>query len=202
MTTQNINLTIIVAATHSLGIGKSGTLPWHLPRDLSYFSRVTKRPSPPTNPALNTLIMGRKTYLSIPPKSRPLPSRRNIVISRFPRPDSFNNDGSTWVTSFPDAIAAAAGGDGGGGGRIFVIGGAEIYKLAMEDERTRNVLLTSVEGEFGCDTFFPVDVRDEENTGWARRRHEELCAFVGEEVPAGVREENGVRFWFELYQRL
>lgn len=83
-----------------------------------------------------------------------------------------------------------------------MIGGAEIYKLAMEDERTRNVLLTSVEGEFGCDRFFPVDVRDEEKTGWTRRGHEELCAFVGEEVPAGVREENGVRFWFELYQKL
>ncbi|KAG0640030.1 dihydrofolate reductase-like domain-containing protein [Tuber brumale] len=201
MALQNLNLTVIVAASHSLGIGKSGTLPWHLPTDLSYFSRVTKRPprsqSPsPSPPVLNTLIMGRKTYLSIPPKFRPLPSRRNIVISRSPRPDSFN-DASTWVTSFPDAIVAA----GGDGGRIFVIGGAEIYKLAMEDERTRNVLLTSVEGEFGCDRFFPVDVSDEGNTGWARRGHEELCAFVGEEVPVGVREENGVKFWFELYQR-
>jgi len=83
-----------------------------------------------------------------------------------------------------------------------VIGGAEIYKLAMEDERTRNVLLTSIEGEFDCDRFFPVDVRDEEKTGWMRRGYEELCAFVGEEVPVGVREENGVRFWFELYQKL
>ena len=83
-----------------------------------------------------------------------------------------------------------------------MIGGAEIYKLAMEDERARNVLLTSVEGEFDCDRFFPVDVRDEEKTGWTRRGHEELCAFVGEDVPVGVREENGVRFWFELYQKL
>jgi len=71
----------------------------------------------------------------------------------------------------------------------------------MEDERTRNVLLTNIEGEFGCDRFFPVDVRDEENTGWVRRRHEELCAFVGEQVPVGVIEENGVRFSFELYQK-
>jgi dihydrofolate reductase len=74
-------LTIIVAATVSNGIGKNGTLPWHLSRDLKYFAQVTSSAPEGTQ---NAVLMGRNTWESIPVKYRPLKGRLNVVISRDP----------------------------------------------------------------------------------------------------------------------
>src|SRR5262249_9341651 len=82
-----ITTTLIVATTPppTLGIGKNMTLPWHLPSDLSYFARVTKR-VPPALPNgctfINAVVMGRKTWDSIPARFRPLPNRINVIVSR------------------------------------------------------------------------------------------------------------------------
>ena len=73
------HLTLIVAATTKNGIGRGGTMPWHIPKDLAYFSRVTT--SAPIGQA-NAVLMGRKTWESIPNKFRPLKKRINIVLSR------------------------------------------------------------------------------------------------------------------------
>lgn len=72
-------LTIIVAATVSNGIGKNGTLPWHLPKDLKYFAQAT---STAPEGMQNAVIMGRNTWESIPVKYRPLKGRLNVVVSR------------------------------------------------------------------------------------------------------------------------
>ncbi len=72
-------LTIIVAATKSNGIGKNSQLPWRLPKEMTYFARVTSNAPEGKH---NAVIMGRHTYESIPPKFRPLSNRINIVISR------------------------------------------------------------------------------------------------------------------------
>jgi dihydrofolate reductase len=74
-------LTLIVAATRSNGIGKGGTLPWHLPKEMAYFARVTS--SAPEG-SINAVLMGRNTWESIPDKFRPLRKRMNVVISRNP----------------------------------------------------------------------------------------------------------------------
>lgn len=73
------SLTLIVAATTKNGIGRSGTMPWHIPKDLAYFSRITTN-APATQ--MNVVLMGRKTWESIPRKSRPLKKRVNVVLSR------------------------------------------------------------------------------------------------------------------------
>ena len=92
-------------------IGRAGTLPWHLPEDLAYFKRTTSG---------HPIVMGRKTYESI---GRPLPKRRNIVLTRDP----------TWlaegveVIHRPDELAGLPGMDG----QVFIIGGAEIYTAFM-----------------------------------------------------------------------
>ena len=72
-------LTLIVAATVSNGIGQSSRLPWRLPQEISYFARVTSNAPEGTK---NAVIMGRKTWESIPAKFRPLKDRANVVISR------------------------------------------------------------------------------------------------------------------------
>jgi dihydrofolate reductase len=72
-------LTLIVAATVANGIGKSGTLPWRLPKEMSYFASVTSS-APPES--ANAVLMGRNTWESIPAKFQPLPRRINIVLTR------------------------------------------------------------------------------------------------------------------------
>ena len=86
-------------------------------------------------------------------------------------------------------------------GRTYVIGGAEIYKAALEAGGVRWVLITRVrEGDgFGCDTFFPVKL---EEGGWEKKSWEELCAFTGEEVPKGIQKEGNIEFEFELWEKI
>ncbi|POR33494.1 Uncharacterized protein TPAR_06305, partial [Tolypocladium paradoxum] len=81
---QPLELTLIVAATRSMGIGARGAMPWNgLSREMQYFARVTTRLPPQSPPgAVNAVIMGRKTWDSIPPRFRPLKDRLNIVITR------------------------------------------------------------------------------------------------------------------------
>jgi len=127
-------LTIIVAADQDNGIGIDNTLPWRLPEDLAHFKRLTTG---------HAIIMGRKTFDSI---GRPLPNRRNIVVTRNA---DWRHDGVEAVTSLDAArklVAADA--------QAFIIGGANIYEqsLSFVDE----VVLTRVGGKFQCDAFFPV----------------------------------------------
>jgi dihydrofolate reductase len=127
-------LTIIVAADQDNGIGINNTLPWRLPEDLAHFKRLTTG---------HAIIMGRKTFDSI---GRPLPNRRNIVVTRNA---GWRHDGVDSVTSLDEArqlVAAEA--------EAFIIGGAQIYQqaLAFADQ----VVLTRVGGNFKCDAHFPA----------------------------------------------
>jgi dihydrofolate reductase len=77
-------LTLVVAATLKNGLGVNGVLPWRLSREMAYFARVTKSsgiPSSDSNSSMNAVVMGRKSWESIPPKFRPLKDRINVVIS-------------------------------------------------------------------------------------------------------------------------
>jgi dihydrofolate reductase len=86
--------------------------------------------------------------------------------------------------------------------RAFVIGGAQIYKEALEKADTKRILLTRVLTDFECDTFFPVQLNEDGTAdGWTRKTKDELDSWVGETVPEGVQEENGTRYVFEMWER-
>ena len=126
-------LTIIVATDAQRGIGIHNTLPWKLPEDLAHFKRLTTG---------HPIIMGRKTFDSI---GRPLPNRRNIVVTRNA---DWRHDGVEAVASLEAAIALLDQDQG------YVIGGAEIYQQSMQlaDE----LIITQIAHTFDCDAFFPA----------------------------------------------
>jgi dihydrofolate reductase len=124
----------IVATDERGGIGLGGRLPWHLPNDLKRFKALTMG---------KPIVMGRRTFDSI---GRALPGRQNIVVSR--RPDLVVG-GCSVAPSFDAALAAAA-----GAAEVCVIGGAEIYRLALPV--TAVVHMTRVRATVAADTFFPA----------------------------------------------
>ncbi|KAH8719294.1 dihydrofolate reductase-like domain-containing protein [Phaeosphaeriaceae sp. PMI808] len=196
-------LTLILAATPSLGIGKNGTLPWpSLKKEMGYFARVTKRVTPGTQ-NINAVLMGRKTWDSIPPPFRPLKDRLNIVITRNPsafRATLDKDAGSVLVASgVLDALAQLEARTEVCVERVFVIGGASVYRSALELPATKRVLLTKIGTEFECDVFFSVDL--EESEVWGRRGGEEGWREFTGEGGESVVEEKGVRFEFCLFER-
>lgn len=215
-------LTLIVAATAKNGIGKNGGLPWPmLKKDMAYFARVTKRVPLPNNTGSfqsdafkssvlqgtrrNVVIMGRKTWDSIPPKFRPLKDRTHIVISSQKREE---------LAAVPDDVVVAADitsgleslegmvkdGKAPPVERAFVIGGSSIYKAALELRQTNRILMTRIGKEFECDTFFPKKLGGEESV-WNRASHAELREFVGEDVEEGEVLDGEVGLEFQLYER-
>ncbi|KAF2026941.1 hypothetical protein EK21DRAFT_73153 [Setomelanomma holmii] len=203
------SLTLILAATPSLGIGKGGQLPWpQLKKEMGYFARVTKRVSSQSSAAdgtrrVNAVLMGRKTWDSIPPKFRPLKDRLNIVITRnaeaFEKSLSSksNVEGPLVANGIIDVLAKLE--DKPEVDRVYIIGGASIYQTALELPQTKSVLLTNIHREYDCDTFFPVNLG--ESAVWRKASKEELEDFTGERLEDGGIEEQGVKFEFCLFER-
>jgi dihydrofolate reductase len=173
----------------------------------------------------NAVIMGRKTWDSIPPKFRPLRGRLNVVISRsfapgLPQdpaggPDAGPVEASSLEAALEYLRAKKAAGTTGTAGttdnRVFVIGGAQIYAATLGLAEARRVLLTRVQSDFSCDTFFPLALgttKAAETTTladapkWVQRSREEHTAWIGEEVPAGVQTENGTEYEFQMWERV
>ncbi|MFC5510281.1 dihydrofolate reductase [Massilia jejuensis] len=125
-------LTLVVAIDAQRGIGIANRLPWHLPEDLAHFKRVTLG---------QPIIMGRKTFDSI---GRPLPGRRNIVITRNP---GWRHEGVEAVASLEAALALI------GDGPASIIGGAQVFAAAID--RADRMIVTEIAHTFDCDTFFP-----------------------------------------------
>lgn len=176
------DLSCIVAATPKLGIGKDGGLPWRLKGDMAYFKRVTTE-APGAQE--NGVVMGRKTWLSIPPKFRPLGGRVNVVLSRDPAAARAALDlpeGVACCASLDDAMAHLA---GAGVHKVFAVGGAQVYAAALADPRCAEVLLTRVLSDADCDVFFP----DPAAAGFA------LAATSPPEV------EGGIAYAYETHAR-
>lgn len=190
-----------------MGIGKSGNLPWMgLKNEMAYFARATKHSPPVSNsptPPKNVVIMGRKTWESIPEKFRPLPGRVNIVLSRsYPaKPEkqlSEYVDEPVKVVSLEAALAAL---QHCSVGKVFVIGGAEIWKAALELPNTKRILLARILSDFECDTHFPVTLGGSDaSNDWDQKSKAELDNWVGVEVPGGEAEENGTKYTYEMWE--
>lgn len=128
-------LTLIAAVASNRVIGINNQLPWHLPEDMKYFREVT-RGAP--------VIMGRKTWESLPPRFRPLPGRQNIVVSRQ---TDYVAEGAELASSLPEAVAKAQGEE------VFLIGGADLYQQAMP--QAQKLMLTEVALSPEGDAWFP-----------------------------------------------
>ncbi len=134
--TRRPRLGLIYARAQNGIIGKNNQLPWRLPEDLAHFKRTTLG---------SPVIMGRKTWDSIPPRFRPLPGRANIVITRD---SQWNAEGAVRANDLVSAIAAAGDSD-----NAWVIGGAQIYALALPQADI--VVVTEIERDFDGDAFAP-----------------------------------------------
>jgi dihydrofolate reductase len=129
-------LSLIAAVARNGAIGKNNELLWSEPEDHRYFRRVTMG---------CPVIMGRKTWDSLPARFRPLPGRRNIVLTRNP---AWRAEGAQAVASIGDALALLVDTP-----KVFVIGGAEVYALALP--RADELVLTEIDADLNGDTFFP-----------------------------------------------
>jgi len=138
---------IVVAMDDRRGIGKNGALPWHLPEDLKHFKDITVRTSDPSRK--NAVIMGRKTWESLPEKFRPLPNRLNVVLSRNA---GFQARGVLIESTLERAMDVLE--KDPQIENIFVIGGAQIYTYALCHPLCQHLLITFVRGDFTCDVFF------------------------------------------------
>lgn len=122
---------IVVAATRSLGIGKDGKLPWRLPSDLKFFKEVTVTTSDPGKK--NAVIMGRKTWESIPLQYRPLPGRLNVVLTRSGSFDVAATENVVMCRSLSLALQMLAASPYCLSiEKVFVIGGGELYRLVFD----------------------------------------------------------------------
>ncbi|MBF0479062.1 MAG: dihydrofolate reductase [Candidatus Omnitrophica bacterium] len=144
------SFSIVVAIDQNRGIGKEGALPWHIPEDLGYFKQITSFTVKPD--LKNAVIMGRKTWESIPERFRPLKGRVNVVVSRNDQlvlPGGVfraeNVDHALRILDQEQIIAD-----------IFVIGGQQIYEQTVKHPRCEKLYITRINKIFDCSVFFPV----------------------------------------------
>eukprot|EP00960_Hanusia_phi_P077726 768733-Hanusia_phi.AAC.8 len=148
-------LFMIVACSKNGGIGRDGKLPWSLKEDMAWFKKVTTEGSTERPEGCNAVIMGRKTWESIPASFRPLSGRLNIVLSRSP--EGMNvPEGVVLSKSLEEAIQVVDSREDVS--QCFVIGGGELYREAMSSDRLCKIFRTLVHGEFECDTFIPSEI--------------------------------------------
>jgi len=135
-----MKVSLIVAVSENGVIGKDNDLIWHLPKDMKFFKDTTLG---------HHVIMGRKNFESIPHKYSPLPNRTNVVITRK---TDYVAEGCIVVNSVESALQIAK---KNGDSEPFIIGGGEIYKLALEADLVDKIYLTKIHHTYEGDTFFP-----------------------------------------------
>jgi dihydrofolate reductase len=148
-----MTVSLIWAQAADRVIGARGTLPWRLPEDLSRFRDLTMG---------STVVMGRATWESLPEKVRPLPGRRNVVLSRRP---GWQAPGAVVATSLEEALDRAT-------GPVWVIGGASVYESALP--LADLIEVTEIDSSFAGDAYAPVIgpdwrvIRRDPDAGWHR----------------------------------
>lgn len=161
-----MRISVVAAVARNGVIGRAGAIPWRIPEDAARFKELTTG---------HGVVMGRKTWDSLPERFRPLPGRRNVVVTRRP---GWRAEGAERAGSLEDALALLRGDE-----RVFVIGGAELYEAALPvvDE----LLLTEIDADVDGDVVFPA---------WDRQAFDE----VARESRVG---DDGVAFAFVAYRR-
>ncbi|ETL93566.1 thymidylate synthase [Phytophthora nicotianae P10297] len=184
MTERSIR--VVVAALETTGgIGLRQQIPWHLPSDMKHFRALTTASS--DSPAQHAVIMGRKTWESLPAKVRPMPKRYNVVLTRDSSYRQTQGVPETVgvATSFREALELVQQ-QGDRVDQVFVIGGGAVYTEAMSYPGCAKVHFTRVKGQFECDAFFPL---------------EQLKQNFKVTEESDIKEENGVQFQFIEWER-
>jgi len=182
-------ISMILALDSKNWLWKDGDLAWRIREDMKYFKNITTSPLsnfPPKGERIgqkqNAVIMWRKTWDSIPDKYKPLPGRINAILSR-----SYTPEDDYWnickYSSFKSAVEKLSKREDIA--NIFIIWGAQIYKLALESEYLEKLYLTRVEWYFDCDVFMDIDFN----------QFEELSIWEWQE------NKKGIKFRFEVYKR-
>jgi dihydrofolate reductase len=127
---------LVWAQAHDRVVGRDGVMPWHLPEDLRHFRELTRGA---------TVVMGRRTWLSLPERFRPLPGRRNVVLSRQA---SFTAPGADVRSSLEDALTGTPSDE-----RVWVIGGAQVWETALSS--SDRLVVTEIDTEVDGDTRAP-----------------------------------------------
>lgn len=161
-----MRVSLVAAVARGGVIGRAGSIPWRLPEDVAHFKELTTG---------HAVVMGRKTWDSIPERFRPLPGRRNMVVTRNPE---WQAEGAQRASSLEEALELLV-----DEAHVFVVGGAEIYAAALPfaDE----LVLTEIDLEAEGDTHFPAW----DPAGFGERAREEHVA------------EDGTRFAIVTYGR-
>ena len=133
---------LIAAVARDGGIGRNNELLARIPEDMAHFKALTMG---------HPVLMGRKTWDSIPARFRPLPGRRNLVLSRQP---GLQLEGAEVFADLDSALAAC-----GDAGQVFVMGGAQVYAAALP--RADRLELTEIDAGFEADAFFPTWPREQ-----------------------------------------
>ena len=160
-------ITLIAAISTNNALGKDNDLIWRLPADLKRFKKVTSG---------HPILMGRNTFESI---GKPLPNRTSIIITRN---NQYKKEGCLIANSLEEAIAITEGKD------AFIIGGAQVYKQALENNLIDQLDITRVHQEFEADVFFP----EIDPIVWKEISREDFLAD----------EKNGYDYSFISYQKI
>lgn len=178
---------VIAAACKNNGIGIGNRLPWRLKREMEYFNRMTIESSEPDT-LKNIVIMGRKTWSSIPPKHRPLKDRTNVVLSRTVSTIEDRDSVDHIFSSLPDALEGVS--QLRNKGQVWVVGGQSVYEEALRMPQCKKVFLTKIDADYECDTFFPeIDESVFKPT-------------TDQAVPEEEQEEDGVKYKYHVYERI
>jgi dihydrofolate reductase len=159
---SNVTVAAIVAMDEARTIGKNGALPWHIPEDLAHFRTLTSG---------QVVVMGRKTWDSLPLAFKPLPRRTNIVLSR--NPDALVLPAGVLAVSTPEEAIEAARAVSKDGDKVWVIGGAELYRMMLP--LCSEVYLTRIDGVHEGDARLPSFESDFIVT---EERRGERCTFL------------------------
>lgn len=188
---------VIAACCLGNGIGMNNRLPWNLKTEMEYFTRITTTlrhdvsETGDTDVKQNAVIMGRRTYLSIPPRFRPLKKRINAVLSSSVTEQLAGV--SHMFTNLADAVyvlSCMPNVD-----RIFVIGGEQVYREAIDHpEMIEYVFLTRINAHFDCDRHFPVLSPDR----YMQVTDDQILKEF--EIPLGVQQEGDLSFEYTLYR--
>nr|AEI30188.1 dihydrofolate reductase [uncultured bacterium] len=145
-----MSIKIIVAYGRNHEIGYENGMPWHLPNELRWVSKVTRHTTDPQR--RNAIVMGRRTWESIPAKLRPLKGRLNVVVSHK-SPQRLASENLLYCNSLEEALSQL---------RhhalietVFIFGGSTIYKQALELGVVDEIHATELQESFTADTFFP-----------------------------------------------